>query len=69
MNEKKNLSNHHEVKKEQEMRSRRHFLKKAAYAAPSIVALGYLARPTSAMADSRGAVNDDPNLGTPKDFW
>ncbi len=69
MNEKKNLPNHHEVKKEQEMKSRRHFLKKTMYAAPSIVALGYLARPTNARADGSDAVSNDRNLGTPKDFW
>ena len=69
MSEKKNLPNHHEEKKEQEMKSRRHFLKKAAYAAPTIMALGHLARPTNVRADGSGAMNSDPNLGTPNDFW
>lgn len=32
--------------------SRRNFLKKAAYSAPTIVAMGYLTRPTSAMASN-----------------
>jgi len=48
---------------------RRGFLKKTAYAAPTIMALGHLARPTNAMAESIQAINNDPNLGPPGDFW
>jgi hypothetical protein len=70
MNEKKDISNHSEkVEKKNGTFSRRHFLKKAAYATPTIMALGHLTRPTNARADRSGAINNDPNLGTPKDFW
>lgn len=53
MNEKKNLPNHHEVKKEQEMKSRRHFLKKAVYSAPAVISLGQLICPVNALAYSK----------------
>jgi len=70
MNEKKDFSSHMAIKKKNEISSRRHFLKKAAYAAPTIMVLGHLARPTNARADGSGdAMNSDPNLGTPNDFW
>ncbi len=69
MYKKKKLFKHTEAQRKDEMASRRQFLKKAAYAAPTVVALGHLVRPTNALADSKGAVNDDPKLGTPNDFW
>ncbi len=49
--------------------SRRRFLKKAAYAAPKIVALGYLTRPLKGLADGSDAINNDKHLGHPDDFW
>jgi hypothetical protein len=66
MNKKKDYVDVHE---EKQVSSRRHFLKKAVYKAPAIIALGHLTRPTNARADGSGAINNDPNLGTPKDFW
>ena len=66
MNKKKDYIDAH---KKKQMSSRRHFLKKAAYKAPIIIALGHLARPTNTMADSRYAQDNDPNLGHPGNFW
>lgn len=40
--------------------SRRQFLKKAAYAAPKIVALGYLARPENGRADDSSGPKGPP---------
>ena len=48
---------------------RRIFLKKTMYAAPSIIALGQLIRPTNARADGSDAVSNDSRLGAPKNFW
>jgi len=39
-----------EKNKKEELESRRSFMKKAAYAAPTLVALGTLTRPTEAKA-------------------
>ena len=70
MYKRKKLFKHTKAQRKDEMVSRRHFLKKAAYVAPTIMALGHLARPTNARADGSGdAMNSDPNLGTPNDFW
>ena len=67
MNKKKDYIDAH---KKKQMSSRRHFLKKAVYRAPAIIALGHLVQPTNARADGSGdAMNSDPNLGTPNDFW
>ena len=66
MNEKKD---HVDVHKKKQMSSRRHFLKKAVYKAPAIIALGHLASPSNARAEYAGAIGNDPGLGTPKDFW
>lgn len=70
MYKKKKLFEHTEAQRKDEVVSRRQFLKKTVYAAPSLVVLGHLARPTNARADGSGdAMNSDPNLGTPNDFW
>ncbi len=69
MNEKKNLPNHHEMKREEEMASRRQFLKKAAYNAPMLVSLGYLLHSSNANAGGSTALDDDPEYGTPDDGW
>ena len=47
--------------KEREEPSRRKFLKKAAYAAPSLMILGQLGRPGDARADDFGPNPSDPN--------
>lgn len=49
-NEKK--SNKTDMDSKKEITSRRHFLKKAVYAAPTIVALGALIKPVRSEADS-----------------
>jgi hypothetical protein len=66
MNKKKDYV---DVHKEKQVSSRRHFLKKAVYKAPAIIALGHLTRPTNARADRSNAINDDPKLGHPGNFW
>ena len=47
-------------KSEMEMQ-RRNFLKKAVYAAPTVVALGSLVKPQKAQADGFGPVPSDPD--------
>jgi hypothetical protein len=42
------------IKKDKNMTSRRQFLKKAAYTAPSLLILGQLIEPTIAMAGKSG---------------
>jgi len=66
MNEKKEFS---KIKKKDKTNSRRHFLKKAVYATPTLMALGHLARPTNATADSIDAINNDTRLSHPHDFF
>lgn len=46
---------------DESLKSRRSFIKKAAYAAPAIIALGSITKPVSAAAS--GPVTVDPNLG------
>lgn len=48
-----------------EKQARRRFLKKAAYTAPKLVALGYLARPKSVKADFSGGPDGPPGGWTP----
>ncbi len=63
--------NHNDIKNEIQ-NERRSFLKKTAYAAPGLIALGQLARPTNLMADGNSgsdAISTDPNLGPPKKIW
>lgn len=69
MNEKKNLPNHHAVKKEHKIKSRRQFLKKAAYNAPMLVSLGYLLHSSNANAGGSKTLDNDPRYGRPNDFW
>lgn len=56
-----------EVKKqsEKERNGRRDFLKKAAYTAPKLVALGYLARPEHSKADFSGGPEGPPGGWNP----
>ena len=42
----------HKDKKNKIQKERRSFLKKTAYAAPALIVLGQLAKPTSAQAES-----------------
>jgi len=61
--------NYNDIKNEMQ-KERRSFLKKTVYAAPGLIALGQLARPTNLMADgSDKAMDTDPNLGHPVNFW
>lgn len=55
-----NLRQKKKLPKSESLKNRRKFLKKAAYAAPTIVALTYISSPTSAFAESSAS-------GTPWD--
>ena len=46
--------------------TRRHFLKKTVYSAPSLLALGQMIKPPKAHADNIGEVAANPNWG---DGW
>ncbi len=59
----------HDPKKTQKAKSRRQFLKKAAYSAPAIVSLGYMIRPSSAFAGKSNTLDTDPGYGPPPDFF
>ena len=50
-------------KKREERKSRRAFMKKAAYSAPVLMALGQLAKPTAASADNSGGSDGPPGGG------
>jgi len=56
-----------EIKKEVDKvkNGRRDFLKKAAYTAPKLVALGYLARPEHSRADFSGGPDGPPGGWNP----
>lgn len=54
--------NHNNIKNE-EQKARRSFLKKTVYAAPSIMVLGQLARPTGAVGASTIDDTDGPGGG------
>lgn len=63
--------NHNNIKNE-EQKARRSFLKKTVYAAPSIMALGQLVRPTVAMAsrlDNQSAGNNNFGGGDNDDVF
>jgi len=52
----KKIETNEEKKVVEKVSDRRNFLKKAAYSAPVLLALGQLAHPTKAEADSGGPV-------------
>ncbi len=47
-----------------ENKSRRSFIKKVAYVAPTLISLGYLKHPTPTKADFGGGPPDGPSGGT-----
>lgn len=50
-------------KRDNKVESRRSFLKKAAYAVPTVVALGQITKPTNLSADSSCIREDHPTGG------
>jgi hypothetical protein len=54
----------HTDKKDEMQKKRRSFLKKTVYAAPSLIVLGQLARPTQAMASGGGGWDTSPGTLT-----
>jgi hypothetical protein len=63
------FSDHNPKNRQEETRSRRQFLKKAAYSAPAIVSLGYMMRPVNTMAGDSQTLDTDPRYTHPDDFW
>ena len=63
MENKKDILSPEQKKKNREAASRRSFLRKAAYSAPALIAMGQLVKPTKIQADGTGGPDGLPNDG------